>query len=212
MRTKWYKASWVCTNCDSLTEQTSYEHTFADWSPTCNCIESNEFQIMLSVDDATIQPTHNLTKGNKMEQWGATVSDALPESYNPNALTTYKSIKDGVVTYPAIKTVDLEYKLDSLVYNTRQVNTYANQVSTLKDYLCDNYEELVAEDIAEIFGISLTKTATYNVTITAEISAEVPFTEVDSIEDFISSNITVSSYASEIDVMDFQVDSCDESY
>ena len=32
--------------------------------------------------------------------------------YNPNAVTVYKKIEGGTATYPAIKTVDLEWQLE----------------------------------------------------------------------------------------------------
>jgi hypothetical protein len=96
----------------------------------------------------------------------------------------------------------------------KSVNGYYTKEQWLRTYLTDNYDDLEqhAHAIADIFGIALTKEITYSVVINATISAEVPMEELDSIEDFITGNLTVDSYNGEISVQDFEVESVKESY
>jgi hypothetical protein len=93
-------------------------------------------------------------------------------------------------------------------------NEYYTKEQWLRTYLTDNYDDLEqhAHAIADIFGIALTKEITYSVVINATISAEVPMEELDSIEDFITGNLTVDSYNGEISVDNFEVESVKESY
>jgi hypothetical protein len=105
----------------------------------------------------------------------------------------------------------LEYAKESLY---KSVNEDYTKEQRLRTYLTDNYDDLEyhAHDIADIFGIALTKEITYSVFINATISAEVPVEELDSVEDFIRGNLTVDSYNGEISVQDFEIESVKESY
>jgi hypothetical protein len=96
----------------------------------------------------------------------------------------------------------------------KSVNEYYTKEQWLRTYLTDNFDDLEhhAQAIADIFGIALTKEITYSVVINATISAEVPMEELDSIEDFITGNLTVDSYNGEISVDNFEVESVKESY
>jgi len=102
----------------------------------------------------------------------------------------------------------------------KSVNEYYTKEQWLRTYLTDNFDELEhhAQAIADIFGIALTKEITYSVVINATISAEVPIVRLnsrrylDSMEDFITGNLTVDSYNSEISVDNFEVESVKESY
>jgi len=96
----------------------------------------------------------------------------------------------------------------------KSVNEYYTKEQWLRTYLTDNFDDLEhhAQAIADIFGIALTKEITYSVVINATISAEVPMEDLDSIEDFITGNLTVDSYNSEISVDNFEVESVKESY
>jgi len=96
----------------------------------------------------------------------------------------------------------------------KSVNEYYTKEQWLRTYLTDNFDDLEhhAQAIADIFGIALTKEITYSVVINATISAEVPMEDLDSIEDFITGNLTVDSYNGEISVDNFEVESVKESY
>ena len=124
--------------------------------------------------------------------------------------------------------IDLEVLVSKLLSNLtdekeklhKSVNGYYTKEQWLRTYLTDNFDDLEhhAQAIADIFGIALTKEITYSVVINATISAEVPIVRLnsqrylDSMEDFITGNLTVDSYNSEISVDNFEVESVKESY
>jgi len=85
MTQTWSKYTYVCSTCDSLIEFTCPDAFQPVTNITCPC---NNSTVLLSVEDATIQPTE--TEGNKMEE---TSTVTVPDTYNPNLLVTYKVIR-----------------------------------------------------------------------------------------------------------------------
>lgn len=150
--------------------------------------------------------------------YGATVSDAFPESYNPNALTTYKSIKDGVVTYPVIKTVDLEY----LIHEADRMKVNFINVQSKIDRIVDNLntdgwynpntdKEEVLSELCKIIGHVPTQSVSITATIEVSVSYEMP---MDEVEDFdaqywLQDNLTVDIYNGDSSIDSFDVQSAD---
>jgi hypothetical protein len=106
------------------------------------------------------------------------------------------------------------WRVDAL-QSTNNSNSKAQD--KLKDYLVENYDEIGEEhatEIANIFGMDLSKTVDveFNVTIKATISIPVNEDVSDlSIYDF---NITIESNESNYEILDFDadIDSIDERY
>jgi hypothetical protein len=148
---------------------------------------------LLIVSD-TIQP--NLTKEEQME----TETGVFTTEFLLNKIAEMQADKNEQDTL--IK--QLEHAKESLY---KSVNGYHTKEQWLLDYLINNYDELEqhAQVIADIFGIALTKEVEYDVTITARIVVEVSMDEVDSVEDFISSNVSVDSYTSEMTIMNHEI-------
>ena len=103
----WFKDSHLCTICDALVEVTRKDEFRNIWHCGGECV-------LLSVEDATIQPNN---EREKMETYGATVTPAVPNEYNSNLLVTYKKIagtyaQPEAPEYITQKVVDLEWALE----------------------------------------------------------------------------------------------------
>ena len=88
-----------------------------------------------------------------------------------------------------------------------------SQLRTLleENYADSNEQELLAE-IAEIFDVPLTKEIEVTAWLRVDMTVEVDLAsgDFDNVEDFISSNLTVDSYGSEISVNNFEIDRVEE--
>ena len=116
--------------CDCLIEVTSsdgFGFPSGVVEITCPCGRKPN---LLSVQHATIQPTN---ERNTMETdtYGATVTPAVPLSYDANVLVTYKDIVDGVATYPTIKVNDLEWKLERIKSLENQLSNSNSQIGKI---------------------------------------------------------------------------------
>ena len=132
MTETWTKNTYACDpdECDTLIEiTTSDKFGFPSGSVnnvTCPCGRTPN---LLSVEPATIAP---INERKEMEETTSTI----PYSYNPNLLVTYKSINDNYeATYPNIKVVELESKMDSLVRLEKQLMKSNGQIGQIIDNL-----------------------------------------------------------------------------
>ena len=187
---KWTKETHLCTICDALIEVTRKDEFRNIWHCGGECN-------LLSVEDATIQP--NQTKEDKMEDtnYGATVTPAVPESYNANLLVTYKVIKGySDAEYTTDKVASIEWDLhNGRKYNER-VNELNNKIDTVKDIISEAYPDSEDQDtlraIAEALGIELTKTVEF--TATVEVTGTI---EIDLLADYgtdVESEVTENLY------------------
>jgi len=187
---KWTKDTHLCTICDALIEVTRKDEFRNIWHCGGECN-------LLSVEDATIQP--NQTKEDKMEDtnYGATVTPAVPESYNANLLVTYKVIKGySDAEYTTDKVASIEWDLhNGRKYNER-VNELNNKIDTVKDIISEAYPDSEDQDtlraIAEALGIELTKTVEF--TATVEVTGTI---EIDLLADYgtdVESEVTENLY------------------
>jgi len=212
MDPKWFKYTWVCTGeCDALIEYTfksGYTPNVIDITCLCGFPTT-----LLSVEDATIPPM-NTQKEETME-----TTITINEAYNPNLLVTYKKIENGETSYPTDKVVDIEYSLDqgrrwykSLTEKQNEWYRKESQLRTLlEETFADSEDQETLTAIAEIFDVPLTKEVEYTAWVRVDLTVEVELGgDMDSIEDFISSNLTIDSYDALIQVTNHDVDRVEE--
>jgi hypothetical protein len=195
------KYTWICPgDCDAL-----IEYTFKDgygWPAgvmdlTCRC---GTACILLSVVDATI-PSTTTTKEETME--------TTPQ------VMTLDWVENDVVTNKSYTESDVRHMVWQLKNLTNKQNEWYKKESQLRTFLEENYadssdQESLAE-IAEMFDVPLTKEIEITVWVRVDATVEVDLTgDFDGVEDFVSSNLTVDSYASEMSVNNFEIDRVEE--
>jgi len=199
----------VCTgDCDAL-----IEYTFKDgygWpngvmSLTCPC---NSNCTLLSVVNDTIQPT------NERNQMDTT-------TYNPNLLVTYKSIKNGEVTYPTLKMNELEYELDSYRRQTERLNEAQSKINQIIDNLSadgwynpNTEKSEVLNDLCEILGHEPKQSVTITATVNVEVTYDIPLEDVEDFDAryFLQDNLTIDSYNGDVVIESFDVEDAEMTY
>jgi hypothetical protein len=145
----------------------------------------------------------------------------VPETYNPNQLTSYKVIKDGQATYEHIKTVDLEYKLDELRRVTDKLNNLQSTVNRVIDSLDadgwynPNFEKSeVLNDLCEILGHEPKQTIRMQATITVDVEYDIPLDELEDFDAryFLSDNLSIDSWHGDVNVDSFDVTDVDVDF
>jgi hypothetical protein len=217
MTINWTKNTYVCDpdECDTLIEiTTSDEFGFPSGTihnVTCPCGRTPN---LLSVEPATIAPTN---ERNEME-----ITSTMADTYNPNLLVTYKSINDNYeATYPTIKVVDLEGKLDSLVRLEKQLTISNGQISKILDNLTvDNWysdsvdKAEVLSDLCEILGHEAKQTVRITATVSVEVDYEIPLDEVEDFDAryFLNDNLTIDTYNGDATVDSWTVEDSDVNW
>lgn len=104
------------------------------------------------------------------------------------------------------------YEISSIVRNETIARTEnakrSNAISEVQEYLVDNYDDLEshADAIAELLGLSLTKTVEVEVNVTFTITAEVKAgVDVDSIDEY-NLEFTVDSTTDDFEISDYSSD------
>jgi hypothetical protein len=148
--------------------------------------------------------------------YGATVTPAVPATYNPSALVQYKVIQGEDVTYPISKVTDLEWDLQQGRTNRESLDNLKSTVRELEELLIELYnpnytKEEALQQIAELFGFELSKTVTVTGTINFEVIMQVP---LDEVEDFdahykLGDELSLTSYNGDIEVNDWSIESTD---
>jgi hypothetical protein len=217
MTTNWTKNTYVCDpdECDTLIEITTSDK-FGFPSGTihnakCPCGRTPN---LLSVEPATIAPNY---ERKEME-----TTSTMADTYNPNLLVTYKSINDNYeATYPTIKVVDLESKLDSLVRLEKQLIISNGQISKILDNLSadgwynPNYEKLeVLNDLCEILGHEPKQTVRITATVSVEVDYDIPLDEVEDFDAryFLNDNLTIDTYNGDATVDSWTVEDSDVNW
>ena len=183
---------------------------------TCPC---GRDMLHISSESATIAPSSLQTESNQMEnQYEPILTPTVPETYNPNSLTTYKSINNGEATYPSIKTVDLEYQLHENQLLSTRLNNLQVQVNSIIDNLNadgwynPNYEKVeVLNDLCEILGHEPKQTVRITATIQVEVDYEIPLDEVEDFDAryFLSDNLSIDSWHGDVSVDSWSVEDHD---
>jgi len=194
----WLKWDYVCPNCDANIVMTLKSNGRPHSEICSKCYER---LILMSVVDVTIDPTTK--KVDKMLDTPLTPA----ETYNPNALVTYKKIVDGQAEYVTIKTTELDWAMNRARQDEKQVlNDYEKAVA-LEDIIKENYLESGDQgtllQIAELFNIALTKDVEFVATIEISGTVTVDLTDEDALQTLLENSINVSSYDGDLDVSDY---------
>jgi hypothetical protein len=156
----------------------------------------------MSVADATIYPTEK-----KEEQTMETTT--APQTMTLNWV---ENDVERTETYTESDVRALVYRDKS--YQTK-MNEYYRKESQLRTLLeevyADSSDQEVLSQIADIFDVPLTKEIEYTAWVRVDMTIEVELGgDTDAIEDFISSNLTVDSYDSMIQVTNHEVERTEE--
>lgn len=206
---KYQKYTWVCTgDCDALIEYTikdGYGWPAGVMDLTCRC---NSNCTLLSVEDATIPYTDSPLP---------TKEETMEEVTTPVVMNLQWVEGDDLITKTYTES-DVRHMVWQLKNLTTKQNEWYLKESKLRTFIHDNFENSDDQEslteIAEIMDIPLTKEVEVTVWVRVDATVEVELTGGDSsfdvIEDFISSNLTVDSYASEMSVNNFEIDRVEE--
>lgn len=186
MTQTWSKYTYVCSTCDSLIEFTCPDAFQPVTNITCPC---NNSTVLLSVEDATIQPT--TTKEEQME----TTENVVPDTYNSNLLVTYKKIHGfSNPEYITDKVVNIEWELHNGRQSSKTVGVLQDKINTVKTIILEAYadseDQETLQAIAEALDIELTKDVEFTATI--EVSGTIT---LNLLEDYdLESEITDALY------------------
>jgi hypothetical protein len=191
------KYTFVCDpdECDSLIELTSsdgFGFPSGVTELTCPCGRKTT---LVSVEHATIQPTE--TKGNEMTT--ETTTPAVPDTYNPNLLVTYKVIRGySDAEYQTDKVTSIEWDL----HNARQAQktnaVLQGKIDAVKEIICEAYADSQDQDtlreIAEALSIELIKEVEWTASI--EVSGTYSYNILENDYDLdLESEITDAIFA-----------------
>jgi hypothetical protein len=195
------KYTFVCDpdECDTLIEVTCvHGFGFPNGVTKLTCPCGRE----MSYISATILSSEQTTKEETMED------------IKPNVITL-DWVENDVVTNKTYTESDVRHMVWQNKNLTTKQNEWFKKESQLRTFLEDNYsdssdQESLAE-IAEIFDVPLTKEIEVTIWVRVDATVEVDLTsDFDGVEDFVSSNLTIDSYASELSVNNFDIDRVEE--
>ena len=204
--------------CDCLIEVTSsdgFGFPSGVVEITCPCGRKPN---LLSVQHATIQPTN---ERNTMETdtYGATVTPAVPDTYNPNLLVTYKVIKGySDAEYQTDKVTSIEWDLHNARQAQKRVGVFEDKINTVKDIITEAYAESEDQDtlqaIAEALGIELINEVQFTASI--EVSGTYSYNILDGessddLEELVSESLYADSNHGNICIDDTEVCNVRES-
>jgi hypothetical protein len=203
MTLKWTKYSFVCDPdaCDTLIEYTVRDDRGIPnvSNLTCPC---GRFMSLVSVEDATILPT--------------TTKEETMETTTPQVMTL-DWVENDVVTTKTYTESDIRHMVWQNKNFTNKQNEWYRKESQLRTFIHDNFEnsddQEALTEIAEMFDIPLTKEIEVTVWVRVDATVEVELSggdSFDAVEEFISQNLTVDSYGSEMSVNNFEIERCEE--
>jgi hypothetical protein len=193
----WFKWDYVCPNCDAHIEMTIKSNGHPHSEICSKCFER---LTLMSVVDATIYPTTK--KEDKME----TLTEPA-HTYNPNALVTYKKIVDGQAEYVTVKVTELDWAMERSRQDAKLNSANYEKELALEEIIKENYVDSADQStllqIAELFGIALTKDVEFVATIEISGTVTVDLTDEDALQTLLENSISVSSYDGDLDVSDY---------
>lgn len=220
MSQKWFKYTYVCSNCDSLWEITTsqsrppytphYESVIGRCStmkvdePICNGVLN-----FLSVVDATIYPTPE----KKEEEVTESFNLIDPTVYNPEAKITI--IVDEVTNETSqITALDVVSLKKSLAQRNAEISKNRDTVRELRDLLLEAYDESEDKDliiqIANLFRIELIKEIEFSAVINVSGTVEVDITDGrPDIYDLVYQELSVDGSGS-VQVNNYEVESAEK--
>ena len=212
MKETWSKDTHLCTICDALIEITRKDEFRNIWHCGGECI-------LLSVEDATIKENPTERK-NMLDNLESAIS--VPNEYNSNLLVTYKKIA-GTFSAPEApeyiteKVTDIEWALDRARRDSASLEKNFQQLRELEELLKElhdpNYsKEEALEQIAQLFGLELTKSISFSGMISFSGTVEVPFSEAEGFDLFyhLQDNLTLDTNDGSIEIDTYEVDRADE--
>ena len=166
---------------------------------TCRC---GTPCILLSVVDATI-PSTTTTKEETMEQ--TTTPQVMTLDWVENDIVTNKTYTESDIRHMVWQNKNLTTKQNEWFKKESQLRTL------LEENYADSTDQETLAEVAEIFDVPLTKEIEVTIWVRVDATVEVDLTgDFDGVEDFVSSNLTVDSYASEMSVNNFEIDRVEE--
>jgi hypothetical protein len=209
MTQNWFKYTYVCSICDALIEITNKTNVYA---PHLCC---GHEAIWLSVVDATIQPTNERNTMETTDTYGATVTPAVPDTYNPNLLVTYKVIKGySDPEYATDKVASIEWDLHNARQTQKSNAILHDKIDSVKNIITESFadsdDQETLRDIAEALGIELTKTVEWTATIEVSGTIELDILQEYDVESELYDNLYVDSQNGQIEIIDTEVTSARE--
>jgi hypothetical protein len=190
------KYTFVCDpdECDCLIELTSsdgFGFPSGVTELTCPCGRKTT---LVSVEHATIAPSTQ-TKEEQMES----TTNAVPDTYNPNLLVTYKVIKGySDPEYATDKVTSIEWDLHNARQAQKRIGVFEDKVNAVKDIITEAYADSQDQDtlreIAEALSIELIKEVEWTASI--EVSGTYSYNILESDYDLdLESEISDAIYA-----------------
>jgi hypothetical protein len=201
---QWTKYTFTCDpeECDTLIEVTCDNYGFPSGVMQITCPCGRRLDV-LSVVDATITPS-------------ITTKEETMETTTPQIMTL-DWVENDVVTNKTYTESDVRHMVWQLKNLTTKQNEWYRKESQLRTFIHDNFEnsedQEALTEIAEMFDIPLTKEIEVTVWVRVDATVEVELGDgagFDAVEEFISQNLTVDSYGSEMSVNNFEIDRVEE--
>ncbi len=149
----------------------------------------------------------------------------MAETYNPNLLVTYKSIKNGEATYPTLKVVQLETLIaenefrsnqlsNRLQAQEKQIGLILNNLTADGWYSDSTDKAEVLSDLCDILGHEPKQTVRITGTISFEIDYDIPLDEVEDFDShyFLQDNLSLDSYNGDVIVESWTVEDSDVNW
>jgi hypothetical protein len=152
------------------------------------------------VEDATILST--TTKEENME---TTTPQVMTLDWVENDVVTNKTYTESDIRQMVWVNKNLTNKQNEWFKKESQLRTL------LEEVYADSDDQESLASVAEIFDVPLTKEVEYTAWVRVDVTVEVELGgDMDAIEDFIASNLTVDSYDALMQVNNHEVDRVEE--
>ena len=177
--------------------------------------------VLLSVADATIQPT--TTEEEQMET--ATVDTSSQESmsanYNNYANMIVKDTTETEMKYKSVTPYDVNVLMTDNHYYKQRLEKFTSKFNLIEENMTEdgwynpNTEKSeVLADLCEILGITPSKTINFSGTMSFSGTIEVPF---DELEDFdlrylLQDEVYLTSNHGDLEIDSYEVESVSEDY
>jgi hypothetical protein len=202
MTTNGTKYVFVCDpdECDTLIEITcvsGFDFPNGVIKHTCPC--GREMSYISAIILSSEQPT----KEEKME---TTTPQVMTLDWVENDVVTNKTYTESDVRHMVWQLKNLTTKQNEWFKKESQLRTL------LEEVYADSDDQESLTNIAEIFDVPLTKEVEYTAWVRVDMTVEVELGGDlgDAIEDFISSNLTIDSYDSLIQVTNHDIERVEE--
>jgi hypothetical protein len=129
------------------------------------------------------------------------------ETYNPNALVTYKKIVDGQAEYVTVKVTELDWAMERSRQDAKMnMLNYEKELALdelIKQNYADSGDQETLVEIANLFNIALTKDVEFVATIEISGTVTVNMTDEDALQNLLETSLRVISYDGDLDVSDY---------